>query len=89
MKEKDIDVILLITLIIAVPVFFLPLFVSDELWNFAFVYKMNLGYIAYNDFNIIITPLFHIIGVVFLKIFGANFLAFRIYNFVIILTLMY
>ena len=41
------------------------------------------NYIYEKDINIIITPLFFIIGEVFIKIFGANFFAFSIYSSVI------
>lgn len=61
---------------------------SDELWNFQSVYKMYNGHQIYKDFNVIITPLFFMIGEILFKIFGANFLTFRIYNLIII-TAMY
>lgn len=61
---------------------------SDELWNFQSVYKMYNGFQIYKDFNVIITPLFFIIGKILFNIFGANFLTFRIYN-IIITTALY
>lgn len=88
-KEKDIDVAILIVLMILVPIFVVPLSSGDELWNFAFVYKMNSGYLPYSDLNIIITPIFHMIGLIILKVFGANFLSFRIYNLIIVFTILF
>ena len=56
----------------------------DEIWNFQNLYKIHQSnYIYEKDINIIITPLFFIIGEVFIKIFGANFFAFSIYSSVI------
>lgn len=55
----------------------------DELWNFQNIYKMYNGYKIYIDANVIITPLFHLIGVGLFKIFGANFLIFKLYGVVI------
>lgn len=60
---------------------------SDELWNFQNVYKMYNGYQIYQDANVIITPLFFLIGEFLFKILGANFLTFRIYNIIILSAL--
>lgn len=56
---------------------------GDELWNFQNVYKMYNGYQIYKDANVIITPLFFIIGESLFKILGANIFVFRIYNVMI------
>ena len=61
--------------------------VGDEVWNFQHIYKMYNGYKIYIDANVITTPLFHIIGVVFFKLLGANFLIFRVYNIFICLMM--
>lgn len=62
---------------------------SDELWNFQNIYKMYNGYQIYKDANVIITPLFFWIGEILFKILGANIFVFRIYNIIIILTLLF
>lgn len=85
-KEKDIDIILMLIIIITPLIVLTPIEVGDEIWNFGFVYKMSNGLLPYKDLNIIVTPLFHIIGVVFLKVFGKSLLSFKIYNIVICLT---
>lgn len=54
--------------------------VEDELWNFQNVYKMFKGYKIYIDANVITTPLFHTIGLILFKIFGANFFVFKLYG---------
>ena len=56
---------------------------TDEVWNFQNIYKMYNGYKIYVDANVITTPLFHCIGVIFLKLFGANFFIFKLYGVVI------
>lgn len=56
---------------------------TDEVWNFQNIYKMYNGYKIYVDANVITTPLFHYIGVIFLKLFGANFFIFKLYGVVI------
>ena len=63
--------------------------VGDEIWNFQNVYKIYSGYKIYADANVITTPMFHIIGAVFFKLFGANFFIFRIYNILINLFLFF
>lgn len=60
---------------------------EDEVWNFQNIYKMYNGYKIYVDANVITTPLFHLIGVIIFKLFGANFFVFRLYNFFICLFL--
>ena len=84
-KEKDIDVILMLILIITPLTILVPVDSGDEIWNFSYIYKMSNGLLPYKDLNIIVTPLFHIIGVAFLKIFGNSLLSFKIYNIFICL----
>lgn len=83
LREKDLDVIFLIIILIMGIVLFVPIQSNDELWNFANAYKMFNGYGIYEELNVIITPLFFYIAQMFFKIFGSNILAFRIYNIVI------
>lgn len=54
--------------------------VGDEVWNFQNVYKIYNGYKIYVDANVITTPIFHCIGALVFKIFGANFFVFRMYS---------
>lgn len=60
---------------------------SDELWNFQNIYKMYNGFRIYKDANVIVTPLFFIIGELLFKVFGANFLVFRFYNIIIMVSI--
>lgn len=41
---------------------------EDNIWNFHMLQKITLGYIPYREINMIITPLFHFIGALFMKI---------------------
>jgi 4-amino-4-deoxy-L-arabinose transferase-like glycosyltransferase len=61
--------------------------VSDEIWNFQNIVKLFNGFEIYKDANIITTPLFFYIGVLFCKIFGLNLLTFRMYDLLLIVTL--
>ena len=55
----------------------------DELWNFSFIFKYTNGYRMYGDLNVIITPLFHMLGKILFSLFGNNYIVFRIYNILI------
>lgn len=92
MKEKIkkydnliLSIILALTSIIIA--FSIETYATDELWNFQNVYKMVNGYTIYKDANVIITPIFFIIGKFILQIFGANIFIFRIYNIIIYASL--
>ena len=85
-KEKDIDIFVFLLVTITVMAFERTLSAYDELWNFSNTYKMTIGFKIYTDLNVIITPLFFYIGYIFLKLFGANFLSYTIYNIIIELT---
>lgn len=85
-KKKDLDVFLLIAWICFNISFIVFLDYYDELWNFANCYKMFNCYKIYKELNVIVTPLFFYISQIFFKIFGANLLAFRIYNVFIFTT---
>lgn len=61
---------------------------EDEVWNFENIYKIYNGYKIYIDANVITTPLFHFIGVIMFKLFGANFFIFKLYGVFINLFLM-
>ena len=60
---------------------------NDELWNFQNIYKIINGYKIYNDSNVIITPIFFYLGAIFLEIFSAKFVVFRIYNIISVIIL--
>jgi len=79
-KNKDIDVLLLIIVLVLGSTFLVLLNCWDELWNFANCYKMFNGYKIYEELNVIVTPLFFYIAQIFFKLFSNTLLTFRIYN---------
>ncbi len=60
----------------------------DELWNFNNIYKMFNGYRIYESTNVIVTPLFYYIGLIWMKIFGPSVISIR-YLGVAIFALLY
>jgi hypothetical protein len=69
------------------PSIYIELSAEDEIWNFHNILKLCNGLEIYKDANIIVTPLFFYIGVIFSKMFGATLLTFRIYNIMLISVL--
>jgi len=61
----------------------------DEIWNYGFSYNIATGLIPYKDFNMVITPLFPMIGSLFIYIFGKNILIYYIFNSIICTIIFY
>ncbi len=59
---------------------FFSISTSDEIWSYSFCYNIANGFIPYKDFNMIITPLFSILGSFFIKIFGSYLFSIHIYG---------
>lgn len=76
-----------VTLFSAIAIFSVCLGTGDEIWNFANIYKMVNGYQIYKDANVIITPVFFIIGEIAFKILGANYFIFRLLDSLIYSTM--
>ena len=57
--------------------------ISDEMFTFANVYKLLNGVQLYSQNNVIDTPLFFYLAKIFLNIFGANFLVYKIFAVII------
>lgn len=62
---------------------------GDEVWNYGFSYNISKGLIPYKDFNMIITPVFPMLGALFLSIFGKNFIIYHIFNSLICTSIFY
>ena len=92
MKKIDIRKIIPYILIF---IFFLSwnLFIArlnlDEVWNYGFSNNIYNGLIPYKDFNMVITPLFPLLGSIFLFIFGSNILTFHIFGSLILTITIY
>lgn len=82
-KHDEIFVTILIFIMSLGYSLYIKTLAGDELWNFQNVYKIYNGYKIYVDANVITTPIFHFIGALVFKIFGANFFVFRMYSLVI------
>lgn len=82
-KHDEIFVTILIFIMFLGYSLYVKTCVGDEVWNFQNVYKIYNGYKIYVDANVITTPIFHFIGALVFKIFGANFFVFRMYSLVI------
>lgn len=63
--------------------------VHDEVWNYGFSYNIATGQIPYKDFNMVITPLFPILGALFMFIFGKNLVIYHIFNTIICTLIFY
>ena len=80
-KKHSKEIILLLIAILAFSILSLPLSAIDYdgFWNFHFIQKTYAGFIPYNDFNIIIPPLFHWIGAFLMNLIGNKFILMSIY----------
>lgn len=61
---------------------------SDEIWSYGFCSNVALGLVPYRDFNMIITPLFALVGSLFIKIFGEYLLVIHIFGALYIALIM-
>lgn len=86
-KHDNLILWIVVTIFSAVAIFGVSLRTGDELWNFANIYKMVNGYQIYKDTNVIITPIFFIIGEIAFKILGANYFVFRLLDTLIYSTM--
>ena len=62
---------------------------GDTIWNFGTIYKIYNGEKMYTDIGIVITSLFFQIGKIIFDIFGANFFVYQIYNYIIVLGMVF
>ncbi len=71
--NKKYDSIIIFILIFVFTLFY-SIFIKsvefDEVWNYGFSYNISKGMIIYRDFNMVITPLYNIVGALFIKFFG-------------------
>ena len=77
--------LLLCSLLFCFTYFIGPLW-GDEIWNYGFAYNIATGLIPYKDFNMVITPLYHFIAAIFIKIFGHHLYSLHLFNNIIIAT---
>ena len=91
-KNNIIKVIFVFMIIFSISFFVTSTFeyvnYGDRLWNFQFTYKLYNGSLIYKEVEIITTPLYFILELLFFKIFCPNYLIVHILN-TIINTFMY
>ncbi len=59
----------------------------DDSLNYHFIRGILNGLVPYNDLNIIITPLFHYVGALFLLVFGSSVYIFYLYGSMIVASI--
>ena len=59
-------------------------FDCDDIWLFGFTSNLSNGLMIYRDFNVVTTPLYYFIGVIFLNLFGNSLIYFDVFNALII-----
>lgn len=62
---------------------------NDDIWNYGFSYNFATGLTMYNDFNMVIPPLYPLIFGTILKLLGANIIIFSLFNALIPTTIIY
>lgn len=82
-NRKVIIAFFIISIIDIFEILSISVFSNDEIWNFQNIYKIYNGYSMYNETNIIITPLFYILGLGIFKLIGASIFSFKIYALVL------
>lgn len=61
----------------------------DEVWSYGFSYNIANNLIPYKDFNMVITPLYPILGSIFMILFGKNIVIYHIFNTIISTIIFY
>ena len=80
----ELAIIFIITLILNITCTHIT---NDEIWNYGFSYNIATGLIPYKDFNMVITPLFPMLGAIFMTIFGKNLIIYHIFNSIICISI--
>lgn len=88
MGKKIILFILIMVLIFLYTYFVLTLH-FDEIWNYGFSYNIANGLVPYLDFNFVVTPLYPMLGAVFIKIFGHHLYGVHILNALVITIMIF
>lgn len=62
---------------------------NDDIWNYGFSYNILNGLIPYEDFNMVITPLYPFISALFMSIFGEKLIVYYILGALVSTTIFY
>ena len=86
---KNILIFLLIYILCFLYSFFISTVYNDEIWNYGFSYNIASGLIPYRDFNMVVTPLYSLIGSLFIKVIGGYLFSFHLFNSIILASIIY
>lgn len=86
-KNDMLIITAIVIIVVFIGVFQETLIPQDNLWNFGNIYKLYSGELIYKDVNIIITPIFFLIGKFMLTIFGGTYFTFQLYGSIIMAML--
>lgn len=64
-------------------------FDCDDIWLFGFTSNLSNGLMIYRDFNVVTTPLYYFIGVIFLNLFGNSLIYLDVFNALIITLIVF
>ena len=56
---------------------------ADDVWCYGFVYNLASGLVPYVDYNMVIGPVFPLLGSLFLLMLGKNMMSFIIFGAVV------
>ena len=56
----------------------------DEIWLYGFSFNISKGLVIYRDFNVVTTPLYYMIGSLFIKIFGNYIIVMGVFNSILV-----
>lgn len=85
-KYQTLELIIIFLITLAFNLFCIEI-TMDETWNYGFSYNIANGLIPYKDFNMVITPLFPIIGAIFMSVFGKSVIVYHVFNALICTTI--
>ena len=91
MKKKTIDIIVFIAIFICSMSLIITQYLSglDEIWQYNFARCISEGLVPYRDFNLVTTPLYSMLGGLFIRIFGNGLFIMRIFEILIFTTILF
>jgi len=88
-KNKEIVIILILTILVAAIILPRNLNNLDEIWNYNFGINIANGKLPYKDFNMVQTPLSAMISGMILKVFGNELIVMRTLGIILSVAILY
>ena len=88
-KKYKNHIVFIITAIIVFLIMFYSKVNSDLIWNFGYSYNTALGKLMYQDFNMVISPLYPALTGLLMFISGNNFISFTLINTFYVMVIIY